>query len=103
MTINELADLLRLLGPGSKFALRDGITAMGFATASAAAVGMGVGAIVAAGLMAIFFALAGPLLTGRERVSTDAAEAPPPTGDSDLENVHRGWPPRTNPGPDWRR
>ena len=23
MTINELADLLRLLGPGSKFALRD--------------------------------------------------------------------------------
>ena len=80
-----------------------GITAMGFATASAAAVGVGVGAIVAAGLMAIFFALAGPLPTGRERVSTDAAEALPPTGDSDLENVHRGWPPRTNPGPDWRR
>ena len=35
-----------------------GITAMGFATASAAAVGScGVGAIVAAGLMAIFFLL----------------------------------------------
>ncbi len=80
-----------------------GVTAMGFATVSPAAVGIGVGTVIAAGLMAIFFALAGSLLTGQEHVSTDAAEAPPSTGDSDLENVHRGWPPRTNPGPDWRR
>ncbi len=49
-----------------------GVTVMGFATASPAAVGMGVGAVVAAGLMAIFFARTGPLLTGQERVSTDA-------------------------------
>jgi amino acid transporter len=70
-----------------------GITAMGFATLSPAAVGIGVGGVVAAGLMAIFFALAGPLLTGQERVSKDAAEARPPTRDSDLENERVAWPP----------
>ena len=40
-----------------------GLTAIGFATISPAVVGIGAGTLVAAGLIAVFFALAGSHLT----------------------------------------
>jgi hypothetical protein len=66
-----------------------GIIAIGFGINSSAAVGLGAGAVVAAGLIAIFFAL---LSIGRT-IPSDATEA---SGDPDHENQRPVWPPKTS-------
>ncbi len=53
-----------------------GLTVLGFAGHSPAAVGIGAGAVVAAGLIAVFFALAGYRLTIEQKSArTDAMAA----------------------------
>ena len=53
-----------------------GLTAMGIATISPAVVGIGAGTLVAAGLIAFYFALAGSRLTVEEKsIQTDQAQA----------------------------
>ena len=69
-----------------------GITVSGFAIASLAAVGVGAGAVVAAGLLAIIFAVAGSRRTfGEESVRTNVTStaSPPPTRDPDPEKQRR--------------
>jgi hypothetical protein len=75
-----------------------GITAIGFATTSPTAVGLGAGAVVAAGLIAVFFALAGYRLTVEEEsVPTEATSIARPSPDPEPENRRPTWPPRTSP------
>ena len=75
-----------------------GITAIGFAIGSPGAVGLGAGAVVAAGLIAVFFAVAGSRLTVEEEsVPTNEAPIAPLTPDPDPENRRPVWPPRTSP------
>ena len=75
-----------------------GITAIGFATTSPTAVGLGAGAVVAAGLIAVFFAVAGSRLNiEEESVPTDDTPIVPLTLDPDPENRRPAWPPRTSP------
>ena len=74
-----------------------GITAIGVVTTSPAAVAVGAGALVGAGLIAIFFALVGSRLTLEERsVQTDANSIASPTSDPEPENQRPVWPPRTS-------
>ena len=74
-----------------------GITAIGIVTTSPAAVGVGAGTLVAAGLIAIFFALVGSRLTLEERsVQTDVTSMASPTSDPEPENHRPVWPPRTS-------
>ena len=59
-----------------------GLTAIGFATISPAVVGIGAGTLVAAGLIAVYFALAGFRLTVEEKsVPTDDVSIAPLTPD----------------------
>jgi hypothetical protein len=59
-----------------------GLTAMGVATSSPGVVGIGAGTLVAAGLIAVYFALAGSRLTVEEKnVSTDDISIAPLTPD----------------------
>jgi hypothetical protein len=75
-----------------------GITAIGFAIDSPGAVGLGAGAVVAAGLIAVFFALAGSRLTvEKESIPIDETSIAPVTSDPDPENRRPAWPPRTSP------
>jgi hypothetical protein len=74
-----------------------GITAIGFAIDSPGAVGLGAGAVVAAGLIAVFFALAGSLTVEQESVPIDDASIAPLSPDADPENRRPAWPPRTSP------
>jgi hypothetical protein len=78
-----------------------GIAAIGFAIDSPGEVGLGAGAVVAAGLIAIFFALAGSLTVEQESVLTDATSIVPSIPDADpdpdAENRRPAWPPRTSP------
>ena len=75
-----------------------GLTVMGFANISPAVVGIGAGTLVAAGLIAVYFALAGSSLTVDEvSVSTDYISIAPLTPDPDPKNRHSVWPPRTSP------
>jgi hypothetical protein len=79
-----------------------GITAIGFATLSSVAVGLGAGAIVAAGLIAVFFAFAGSRLpVEKEGIPIDETSIAPvtsdPDPDPDPENRRPAWPPRTSP------
>jgi hypothetical protein len=75
-----------------------GLTVIGFATISPAVVGIGAGTLVAAGLIAVYFALAGSRLTVDEvSVSTDYISIAPLTPDPDPKNRHSVWPPRTSP------
>jgi hypothetical protein len=76
-----------------------GITAIGFAIDSPGAVGLGAGAVVAAGLIAVFFALAGSLTVEQESVPINEAPIAPPSPDADPdpENRRPAWPPRTSP------
>lgn len=73
-----------------------GIVAIGFATDFPGAVSIGAGAIIAAGLIAVFFALLG----SRENVPTDniaiAPLTPDPDPDLDPGNRRPAWPPRTS-------
>jgi hypothetical protein len=77
-----------------------GIAAIGFAIDSPGEVGLGAGAVVAAGLIAIFFALAGMsrlVVEKEESDPSDAASVAPLAPDSDPENRRPAWPPRTSP------
>ena len=67
-----------------------GITAIGIVTTSPAAVAIGAGALVGAGLIAIFFALVGSRLTRR------SLQADAPTSDPEPENQRPVRPPRTS-------
>ena len=59
-----------------------GLTAMGVATSSPGVVGIGAGTLVAAGLIAVYFALAGSRLTVEEKnVRTDDISIAPLTPD----------------------
>jgi hypothetical protein len=69
-----------------------GIIAIGFAIHSSGAVGLGAGAVVAAGLIAVLFAL---LSFRRETVPGDLME---PLHDPDREDQRPAWPPKTSPG-----
>jgi hypothetical protein len=74
-----------------------GITAIGIVTTSPAAVAIGAGALVGAGLIAIFFALVGSRLTLEERsLQTDATSIASPTSDPEPENQRPVRPPRTS-------
>jgi hypothetical protein len=74
-----------------------GITAIGIVTTSPAAVAVGAGALVGAGLIAIFFALVGSRLTLEERsLQTDATSIASPTSDPEPENQRPVRPPRTS-------
>ena len=74
-----------------------GITAIGVVTTSPAAVAVGAGALVGAGLIAIFFALVGSRLTLEERsLQTDATSIASPTSDPEPENQRPVRPPRTS-------
>jgi hypothetical protein len=74
------------------------LTAMGIATISPAVVGIGAGTLMAAGLIAVYFALAGSRLTVEEKnVRTDDISIAPLTPDDpDPENRRPVWPPRTS-------
>jgi hypothetical protein len=73
-----------------------GLTAMGVATSSPGVVGIGAGTLVAAGLIAFYFALAGSRLTVEEKsVPTDDISIAPLTPDPDPES-QRPWPRRTS-------
>ena len=75
-----------------------GLTVIGFATISPPVVGIGAGTLVAAGLIAVYFALAGSRLTVEEvSVPTDDISIAPLTPDPDPENRRPVWPPRTSP------
>jgi hypothetical protein len=77
-----------------------GITAMGFAIDSPGTVGLGAGVVVAAGLIAVFFAFAGSSLTVEQESGPidDASIAPlSPDPDPDPEDRRPAWPPRTSP------
>ena len=74
-----------------------GLTVIGFATISPAVVGIGAGTLVAAGLIAVYFALAGSRLTvEQERVPTDDISIAPLTPDPNPDNRRHVWPPRTS-------
>jgi hypothetical protein len=74
-----------------------GLTVIGFATISPAVVGIGAGTLVAAGLFAVYFALAGSRLTVEEvSIPTDDISIASLTPDPDPENRHSVWPPRTS-------
>jgi hypothetical protein len=74
-----------------------GMTAIGVVTTSPAAVAVGAGALVGAGLIAIFFALVGSRLTLEERsLQTDATSIASPTSDPEPENQRPVRPPRTS-------
>ena len=71
---------------------------IGFATLSPSAVGLGAGALATAGLIAVFFAVAGSRLNiEEESVPTDDTPIVPLTLDPDPENRRPAWPPRTSP------
>ena len=75
-----------------------GLTVIGFATISPAVVGIGAGTLVAAGLIAVYFALVRSRLTV-EAVSIptdDISIAPLTPDDPDPENRRPIWPPRTS-------
>jgi hypothetical protein len=72
-----------------------GITAIGIVTTSPAAVAIGAGALVGAGLIAVFFALVGSRLT-RRSLQTDATSIASPTSDPEPENQRPVRPPRTS-------
>jgi hypothetical protein len=75
-----------------------GLTVIGFATISPAVVGIGAGTLVAAGLIAVYFALAGSRLTVEDEcVPTDDISIAPLTHDPDPESQRPVWPPRTSP------
>jgi hypothetical protein len=79
-----------------------GLTAIGFAIISPGMVGIGAGTLVAAGLIAVYFALAGSRLTvGEESVSTEdisiAPLTPDPDADPDREGQRPVRPPRKSP------
>ena len=75
-----------------------GLTVIGFATISPVVVGLGAGTLVAAGLIAFYFALSGSRLTVEEKsVPTDDISIAPLTPDPDPENRRPVWPPRTSP------
>jgi hypothetical protein len=63
-----------------------GITAIGFAIDLPGAIGLGTGAVVAAGLIAVFFALAGSLTVEQESVPIDDASIAPLSPDPDPED-----------------
>jgi hypothetical protein len=75
-----------------------GLTAMGIATISPAVVGIGAGTLVAAGLIAFYFALAGSrrLTVEEKSIQTDDISIAPLTPDPDPENRRPVWPPRTS-------
>jgi hypothetical protein len=75
-----------------------GVTAIGFATASPGAVGLGAAAVVASGLIAVYFALAGVSRMAIEEESdpSDAPSIAPLAHDSETENRRPVWPPRTS-------
>ena len=75
-----------------------GLTAMGVATSSPGVVGIGAGTLVAAGLIAFYFALAGSRLTVEEKsVPTDDISIAPLTPDPDPDpESQRPWPRRTS-------
>ena len=75
-----------------------GLTAMGIATISPAVVGIGAGTLVAAGLIAFYFAFAGSRLTVEEKnVRTeDISIAPLTPNDPGPESQRPIWPPRTS-------
>jgi hypothetical protein len=63
-----------------------GLTAMGVATSSPGVVGIGAGTLVAAGLIAVYFALAGSRLTVEEKsLPIDDISIAPLTPDPDPE------------------
>ena len=75
-----------------------GLTAIGFATISPAVVGIGAGTLAAAGLIAVYFALAGSRPTVEEEsVSTDHMSITTEIPDPDPESRRPVWPPRTSP------
>jgi hypothetical protein len=77
---------------------------MGFATISPAVVGIGAGTVVAAGLIAFYFALAGSRLTVEEKSipTDDISIAPLTPDDPDPESQRPVWPLRTSRKiPDW--
>jgi hypothetical protein len=77
-----------------------GLTAIGFATISPGVVGIGAGTLVASGLIAIYFALAGSRLTVEDvSVPSDHISIAPltPDPDPDPESQRPVWPPRTSP------
>ena len=71
---------------------------MGFATISPAVVGIGAGTLVAAGLIAVYFALVGPRLIVEEKnVRTeDISIAPLTPDDPDPESQRPIWPLRSS-------
>ena len=75
-----------------------GLTVIGFATISPAVVGIGAGTLVAAGLIAFYFALTGSRLTvGEKSVPTDDISIAPLTPDHpDPESQRPIWPLRTS-------
>ncbi len=87
--------LLLVLGIGLMGA---GTAALGFAARSVAAVGIGAGAMVATGLLSVFFALVQSRRSMDEgsvpKDDTSAARLPL---DRDPDNQRPAWPPRTSP------
>jgi hypothetical protein len=75
-----------------------GLTAIGIATISPAVVGIGAGTLVAAGLTAFYFALAGSRLTVEEKNVRidDISIAPLTPDDPDPESQRPVWPLRTS-------
>ena len=75
-----------------------GITIMGLASRSAAAVGVGAGTIAAAGFISIFFALVRPRLNtnAEDTSSEDRKSAAPVFHYLDANEGSRAWPPKTS-------
>jgi hypothetical protein len=74
------------------------LTVIGFVTLSFGVVGVGAGALATAGLIAVFFAVAGSRLNIEEESDpTEATSIAPLTLDPDPQNRRPVWPPRTSP------
>jgi hypothetical protein len=69
-----------------------GLTIIGFASISPSVVGLGAGIVAAAGLIAVYFALAGSRqIIGQKGVSTDATSMAPLTRDPAPESQPLRW------------
>jgi len=76
-----------------------GITIIGLAGSSPATVGIGAGAIVAAGLISIFFAVVGLRLTAKtdeSMSSEDSTSAASFAYNAHTDEQHFPWPPKTS-------
>ena len=86
--------LLLVLGIGL---IGAGTAALRFAARSIAAIGSGAGAMVAAGLLSVFFALVESRLAIHEAsIPKDATSVASQSRDPNPENQRPAWPPKTS-------